>query len=113
MRSREQFDKLLLLAFLLNLFDAVITLWGIGKLGYIEMNPLMDTALTWGESWFFSIKVVVMALACYLLWSRYDRRPRGVLVTTLLITATLIVVCGWNIVEVSRSPSLMVLADTY
>lgn len=113
MRSRDQFDKLLLLAFLLNVFDAVITIWGINHLNCVEMNPLMDTALGWGALWFVVIKIVVMFLACFLLWYRYERMPRGVSVAAVVVTAMLLIVCCWNIREVSQSPVLSTLADSF
>ena len=104
MRNRHRVDRALMAAFALNVFDALITVYGVTRLGAVEMNPLMATALERGVFYFVAVKLLIMGLACWLLSSRYRKRPRRVAAIAALIVVGLLAVCGWNIVVVANSP---------
>ena len=89
------FDRVVLLAWLLNAYDALITAYATSHLGATELNPLMAMCLATGALAFILVKLGVMSAVCLTLRrrKRKGRKPWPLLVG---IVAVFTVVCVWN-----------------
>ena len=88
---------------LLNLYDAVLTVYATGALGLVESNPLMRRCLDSSPYAFFAIKLLVMTLCCLILGRRAAKNPKSVWVVLLAIATVYAMICGWNTVVVGAA----------
>ncbi len=65
-----------LLLFVLNLFDAAGTLYGIHSGYAYEVNPIMRYALGVGDAFFLSLKMALVGLPCLFLYRLRHKAPR-------------------------------------
>ena len=57
------------LLFVTNLIDAALTVLWVDMGIAVEANPLMSYVLELGPAWFIGCKIVVILLACVILWN--------------------------------------------
>ena len=86
----------MVLIWLLNVYDAVITVYSTSRLGMVETNPIMMASLEFGPVFFVITKVVVLTLALAALASRYRRHPMTVRVILIVSLGAFLGVCAWN-----------------
>jgi len=72
------------LIYLLNLFDAASTHYLIGADKSFEMNPFMHLIISTSWWWFWFIKIIVMGLACLVLYGYRERRLSVVIQVVLI-----------------------------
>ncbi len=92
----KTFDAVLLLTWVLNVYDIVITLTGTTFLSATELNPLMRTALGAGPAFFVATKLSVHAVVCWVLDRRLEKHPRKTWATLIVILALFSAVAVWN-----------------
>ena len=88
-----RWDLKLVILFLLNLFDGVLTLYAV-LLGVLEVNPLMAYALKFGPVGFLSIKVGLVTCCLLILNSALKGKQRNLLNLLILIYA---LVTAWHV----------------
>ena len=87
---------MMVLIWLLNAYDAVITAYGTSRLGMVETNPIMQACLEVGPMFFVATKVIVLTVALAALACRHRKHPtivRSILGVTL---GAFLGVCMWN-----------------
>jgi len=95
------FDRVVILAWLLNAYDALITAYATSHLGATELNPLMAMCLATGILAFILVKLGVMSAVCLTL----HRRAKGGRKLWPLLSAIIVlfvVICAWNTYLVLR-----------
>jgi hypothetical protein len=82
-----------LLLFLLNLFDAVFTVFWVRNGFASEGNYLMSTLLEMGDMPFLGVKILVGAITAIVLWhwSSFKLARYGLAITITLYTALMMV----------------------
>lgn len=88
-----RWDLQLVILFLLNLFDGVLTLYAV-LLGVLEVNPIMDYALRFGPIGFLSVKVGLVTVCLLILNSTLKGKQRRLLSFLIFIYA---LVTAWHI----------------
>ena len=81
---------------ILNIADALITLWAISVFGAIEVNPLMSAIINLSPMLFLAIKVVAATSVLVLMWKMQHKT--GVRVQ-YIVMALFIIVVLWNILN--------------
>jgi len=89
------FDRLVLTVWLLNAYDAGITICATQHFGVMEFNPLMSACLASDIGTFLAVKFIVMTGVCLALWYQ-KKRGRRLWVALMVILALFVVVCLWN-----------------
>jgi len=84
-----------MLVWLLNSYDAAITLYATSTFGMVEFNPLMNLCLTMGAWVFVLVKLGTMSGVCYA-FHRYAQQGRKLWAGLGVILALLALVCLWN-----------------
>lgn len=75
--------------FLLNLFDAVLTVYWVRNGFATEANHIMATLLDWGNLPFLAVKIAIGAVTAFVLW--YGKNFK---LARYGLTASLFVYCG-------------------
>lgn len=88
-----RWDSKLVILFLLNLFDGVLTLYAV-LLGVLEVNPIMEHALQYGPAGFLLIKVGLVTFCLLVLNYTLKGKQRRLLSFLILIYALVTV---WHI----------------
>ena len=88
-----QWDVKVLILFLLNLFDGVLTLYAV-QMGVLEVNPVMRFALQYGAVGFLSVKIGLVTV-CLLFLDRSLKGKQRRLLSFLLIVYALVTV--WHV----------------
>ena len=79
-------DLKIVILFLLNLFDGVLTLYAV-LLGVMEVNPVMEYALRFGALGFLSIKVGLVSLCLLVLNNSLKGKKRRLLSLLVFVYA--------------------------
>jgi len=89
------FDRLVLSVWMLNAYDAAITVYGTTAHGATEVNPLMALCLAAGVLVFLAVKLGLMTAVCLVMRqkARRGRKSWGLLWSSLVVFTTL---CVWN-----------------
>ena len=90
------FRRLLLITWILNAYDAAITIYATQKLGASELNPLLRVCLAVSPTFFVVVKIAVITAVCLALGRHYKNNPRR---TRIMITVSLVlflVIAVWN-----------------
>ena len=95
------FDRLVLTAWSLNAFDAVITVYATTIPGVTELNPLMDLCLAISPGLFLLVKIGVMTAVC-VAFRRQKRCGRTLWGVLWVALAVLVAICVWNAYSVIR-----------
>jgi len=90
------YNRLLITAWLLNLYDAGITVYATTNLLSTELNPLMRLCLDKDPLVFVAMKLLVMTLVCLITRRRFDEHPKKMWATLGFILALFVGVCVWN-----------------
>lgn len=88
-----RWNSQLVILFLLNLFDGVLTLYAV-LLGVLEVNPIMNYALQYGAVGFLSIKVGLVTVCLLILNITLKGKQRRLLNFLILVYA---LVAAWHI----------------
>ena len=93
--------RLLFLMFLMNSYDAFITLYGVHHCGAKEINPLMRDLVVHNPPMFLLVKHVVflLVLALLALGLKYTRSYSKRLIYTVF--TILFIVCIWNTIQLT------------
>lgn len=81
---------------LLNLADALITIWAISVFGAIEANPLMSLIISLSPMLFIAIKIIVVTSVLVLMWKLQPKIGIRIQWVVLILFALVVV---WNIVQ--------------
>lgn len=88
-------DREIILAWLLNVYDALITVYATTSLDFDELNPVMRWCLSSGPPTFLLVKIGLMSAVCCYLRTRRSNQSR-VWWTTVMVAAALLAICAWN-----------------
>lgn len=97
----KTFDRLLLITWLLNVYDTAITLYGTQELGAIEVNPLMRVPLMVDPILFVIIKVLVATVVCVALHKRVKKHRKKSWAALVVIFGLYLMICLWNTLVVA------------
>ena len=89
------FDRLVMLIWLLNAYDAAITAYATSTFEIIELNPLMNMCLATGVWFFVIVKLGVMTGVC-VAFRRFARRGRRLWAGLGVVLTIFALVCVWN-----------------
>lgn len=92
----KAFDRLLMLTWVLNVYDIIITLVGTNLYEATELNPLMRAALGVGPVFFVASKLTVHAGVCWTLDRRLETHPKKTWATLILIAIIFTMIALWN-----------------
>lgn len=92
----KTFDKVLMLTWILNVYDMIVTLVGVYSLNAEELNPLMRAALSTGPVFFIASKLSVHAAVCWVLDRRLEKHPKKTWATLMIVLALFLIVAVWN-----------------
>lgn len=92
--------QLFLGAWLLNLYDAIVTIYATQRLGLVEANPLMQLCLATSVVLFIAVKILVMSAVVRILKRRYETRPETTRKLTIAMFLAFLLVGLWNTVLV-------------
>jgi len=98
------FTKLLMVIWVLNVYDAGITVYATQRLRAEELNPLMEAVLDANPVVFVVFKLLVMTLVCLILRRREKERPKAVWTVAVVIFVIYAVTCLWNTFSVLVVP---------
>jgi hypothetical protein len=101
------FLRLVIVAWLLNAYDAAITVYATDQLALVELNPLMRWCLSVSVILFLVVKLGVMTWVCRTLHKRRDERPRLIRGVLAFIIGIFLALCVWNTFVVSVASSLV------
>ena len=90
------FTKLLMVIWVLNVYDAGITVYATQRLRAEELNPLMEAVLDANPIVFIVFKLLAMTLVCSILRRRFEFYPKRTWATTITIAMLYAAACMWN-----------------
>ena len=97
----KTFVRLMLLTWLLNVYDTVITLYGTQELEAVEANPLMRIAIEFDPLVFIAVKIAVLTVVLMILYTRFEKHRKRTKVTLWIIFALYLMICVWNTIIVT------------
>lgn len=83
-------------AFLLNLYDAIVTVYATQCLGLAEGNPAMRFLLATSALLFVAVKIVVLGIIWNALRRRYESRPKATRALVVVTFLAFFAVAIWN-----------------
>jgi hypothetical protein len=86
----------MLATWVLNLYDAIVTIYATERLGLIEANPLMRVCLATSVVLFIAVKMLVLDLVLRVLKRRYETRPSTTKLLTIGMFLAFLLVGIWN-----------------
>ncbi|MGD9725452.1 MAG: DUF5658 family protein [Nitrospira sp.] len=92
----KTFDKVLMITWVLNVYDIIVTLVGVHCLNGDELNPIMRAALNVGPTFFVASKLSVHAAVCWTLDRRLERHPKKTWTTLVVVLLLFVVAALWN-----------------
>jgi hypothetical protein len=92
----RKFDRVLLTAWMLNVYDAGITVYATQAMAAEELNPLMRAFLDSNPVVFIIFKLLVMTLVCSILRRRFEFYPKRAWATAIIIAVLYAAACMWN-----------------
>jgi hypothetical protein len=92
----DRFDRCVLLAFVLNVLDVLITIVLTRQMGLIEANPVMDALMSRSPVAFAVAKLLVVGGVCLYLKKRRVEHPEMTAFTTGVVVGMLLMICCWQ-----------------
>jgi hypothetical protein len=92
----DRFDRCVLLAFVLNVVDVLITIVLTCHMGLIEANPAMDALISRSPVAFTVTKLVVVGSVCLYLKKRRGEHSEMTAFTTGVVVGMLLMICCWQ-----------------
>lgn len=92
----SRFAWCVILAVLLNTTDVVLTIILTHRLGLIELNPVMQQALSWHPVAFAVAKMTVVGAVCVLLSKRRKHSPESASYALGVVVGMLTMICVWQ-----------------
>lgn len=93
---------LVVIVWLLNAYDMVITLYAVNCLNATEQNPLMRFCLEFDPLLFVFVKMSTATIVSVVLWHRGHEQAKKTLVLLAGIFGALAYICAWNTYGVLR-----------
>lgn len=88
--------RLMIATWLLNVYDAIVTVYATQRLGLVEANPLMQLCLATSVLLFIAVKLLVLSIIIRVLKKRYETRPASTKVLTVGMFSAFLFVGLWN-----------------
>jgi hypothetical protein len=80
----------------LNTIDVVVTVILTHRLGLIELNPIMQSVLSWNPVAFAVTKMTVVGAVCVFLFKRRKASPESASYALGVVIGMLAMICLWQ-----------------
>lgn len=95
--SKRLLITLFLIALILNLSDALITIYGLDKGLVNELNPIMGYLIKLNPILCVLVKEIVLSAMLFYIWLNQHRNEKRAFSLTILICMTFLLINIWNI----------------